>query len=429
MKPKFTSIATMLLAGTFILRSAFADEKDNKKEAPKAKVGNFTISTQALGRFSSVPQKNKDQSTMNYYADFALWVGAVTDQGTIHVTSGDRPTKDKSVEWIPVPKSWKENVESSISEAKTADNGQFTDAFESDGHTPLGLEVSVTSYSFEDKGYALFDYELTLKEGYTNLKNLYIGFQSDVDVPNPQGKLTPDDDRLGFTPNGKGIYITNEEGKNESSALLGIGLLNADRAILSWWTRETDPANDRTRYDLLQGKGCHPNNPNKADDYRFMISSGPYALNVGEAIRFTVAVLQANSAEAFSAQAEEANLLASQNLQGEGLAKGRAPDGESILAGSSLPTTFKLYPCFPNPFNSQVQITFDLPESGKVDAVVYDILGRPVKTLFSSTKPAGTHTLTWNGSNDSGAEVVSGVYLLILQTGATRSQQKLVLMK
>jgi len=417
---------TILLGILVFAGYSLAQEKNT---VPTAEIGQFELSMQALGRFGTVPHKDVKPGSPNYYAQFSLWVGAMTEGGNIYVTSGDHSGKNTRPEWIPVPLSWEENIESDIDEAKMANTGQFTDVQESGGNTPLGLLVTVTSYGFSDRGYALFDYVISLQEGYDPLNNLYIGFQADVDVPNPHGKLTSDDDRLGFLPNGKGIYIYNEEGKNEPSSPLGIERVGRDQPILSWWTRETDPANDMTRYELLQGKRCHPKNPSKADDYRFMVSDGPFNLQSGEAIQFTIGVVQASVHEDFLSEAQAADLLATRSLPKKGLAKGTAPGMETTLAGLSVPSSFKLHPGSPNPFNSRVRITFDLPESRDVEAVIYNLMGQPVRTLFMGMKEAGSYTLTWDGTDKNGNDVVSGVYLLIVQAGRNRFRQKLVLMK
>ena len=102
---------------------------------------------------------------------------------------------------------------------------------------------------------------------------------------------------------------------------------------------------------------------------------------------------------------------------------------ETTLAGLSVPSSFKLHPGSPNPFNSRVRITFDLPESRDVEAVIYNLMGQPVRTLFMGMKEAGSYTLTWDGTDKNGNDVVSGVYLLIVQAGRNRFRQKLVLMK
>ncbi|HPX67495.1 MAG TPA: choice-of-anchor J domain-containing protein [Candidatus Syntrophosphaera sp.] len=84
---------------------------------------------------------------------------------------------------------------------------------------------------------------------------------------------------------------------------------------------------------------------------------------------------------------------------------------------------------FPNPFNPETNIRFSLARSGPVELGVFDLRGRKLKTLVNSYLPSGHHTTVWNGLDDAGRQVSSGVYLCKLRAGGQRSCHKLVLMK
>ncbi len=83
------------------------------------------------------------------------------------------------------------------------------------------------------------------------------------------------------------------------------------------------------------------------------------------------------------------------------------PEGEI----TEIPREFKLRVNYPNPFNPATTISFDLPRQQIVDIVIFNILGQRVRTLTSSAFPAGTHSITWDGRNEKGIEVGSGIYL------------------
>jgi|GEM_PF-5159928 len=78
-------------------------------------------------------------------------------------------------------------------------------------------------------------------------------------------------------------------------------------------------------------------------------------------------------------------------------------------------TEFKLHQNYPNPFNPETRIDFDLPQRSSVELVVYDLLGRKVRTLKSGTLPTGSHQAVWNGKDDAGQTQVSGVYVYQLK--------------
>jgi hypothetical protein len=76
-----------------------------------------------------------------------------------------------------------------------------------------------------------------------------------------------------------------------------------------------------------------------------------------------------------------------------------------------LPETFSLIQNFPNPFNPTTEIQFGVPRDSKVQIIIYDILGRKVKTLVDNTVASGTFKAIWDGRDDNGLGVASGVYL------------------
>lgn len=84
----------------------------------------------------------------------------------------------------------------------------------------------------------------------------------------------------------------------------------------------------------------------------------------------------------------------------------------------------------PNPFNPSTTITFSLPAAASVSLEVYDVQGRLVRTLISGDAfPIGSHDVVWNGKNNRGVEVSSGVYFYRLTAGAETLTRKAVLLK
>ena len=96
---------------------------------------------------------------------------------------------------------------------------------------------------------------------------------------------------------------------------------------------------------------------------------------------------------------------------------------------TALPTNFALEPNYPNPFNPQTTIRYQLPESAKVRLVIYDILGQEVRTLLDEVQRSGYHRVIWDGRSDVGYEVASGVYFYRLQAGSFSAVRKLVLIQ
>jgi len=90
-----------------------------------------------------------------------------------------------------------------------------------------------------------------------------------------------------------------------------------------------------------------------------------------------------------------------------------------------IPTSFELHQNYPNPFNPSTKIAFDLPKDAKVKLVIYDILGREIKTLIHNEfRAAGKYITEFNGSN-----LASGVYFYRLQANDYVSVKKMVMIK
>ena len=100
------------------------------------------------------------------------------------------------------------------------------------------------------------------------------------------------------------------------------------------------------------------------------------------------------------------------------------------IGGSPTPHTFALYPNVPNPFNPTTTIRYDVPSSGSdLSLRIYDVGGRLVKTLVEGTQTAGEKSVTWNGRDDAGRPVASGVYFYRLTAPNYTKTHKMVLMK
>jgi cell surface protein SprA len=96
--------------------------------------------------------------------------------------------------------------------------------------------------------------------------------------------------------------------------------------------------------------------------------------------------------------------------------------------GRATPRTPVVYQNAPNPFNPGTTIRFEMPEPGPVRLRIYDAHGRLVRELVQDSRPAGYHAVFWNGENDSGRRVASGVYWYRVELpGASSQTRKMVL--
>lgn len=100
-----------------------------------------------------------------------------------------------------------------------------------------------------------------------------------------------------------------------------------------------------------------------------------------------------------------------------------------VFESAALPSAFALHQNYPNPFNPNTSIRYELPADRKVELTIYNLLGQKVRTLVRGPQPAGEHTVEWNGKNDIGNSVASGVYIYRIETGEFVQARKMVLLR
>jgi len=102
---------------------------------------------------------------------------------------------------------------------------------------------------------------------------------------------------------------------------------------------------------------------------------------------------------------------------------------DTDLSIPSLPIELMLYDNFPNPFNLQTLIRYDLPIPGEISLLVYDLQGKPVRILKNGYHPAGSFHVVWDSCDEFGALLPSGLYLCRLRYGSEQRTRAMVLLK
>ncbi|RMI13027.1 MAG: T9SS C-terminal target domain-containing protein [Calditrichaeota bacterium] len=108
---------------------------------------------------------------------------------------------------------------------------------------------------------------------------------------------------------------------------------------------------------------------------------------------------------------------------------GRPLGIEDDITLSQIPDNFQLFQNYPNPFNPTTSIVYAMTRPATVTIAVYDLLGHKVRTLVNKRMPAGVHKVVWDGTNDRGEAVSSGIYLYRLEAGKFTQARKMVLMR
>lgn len=114
-------------------------------------------------------------------------------------------------------------------------------------------------------------------------------------------------------------------------------------------------------------------------------------------------------------------------IYGADLSENSTHVGDDMI--TDIPKKINLSQNYPNPFNPQTQISFDLPATQKINLKIYDVSGKLIKTLIDEEKEAGYHSVRWNGTDEVGEAVSSGVYIYKLESdnGFSQARQMLLL--
>lgn len=90
---------------------------------------------------------------------------------------------------------------------------------------------------------------------------------------------------------------------------------------------------------------------------------------------------------------------------------------------------YKLHNAYPNPFNPVTTIQYDLPKNSWVTVIIYDIIGKEIKTLVNHTENSGSRSVLWNATNNYGIPVSPGIYFYQIQTEGYTETKKMLLLK
>jgi len=109
---------------------------------------------------------------------------------------------------------------------------------------------------------------------------------------------------------------------------------------------------------------------------------------------------------------------------------GSVTNAESV----EIPTSFRLSDNYPNPFNPSTKIEYDVPARSHVQLAVYDVLGQLVRTIVNADHSSGHYTVAWDGTNETGRQVATGMYIYRLEAAdgsgsATVVSKKMMFLK
>jgi serine protease len=288
----------------------------------------------------------------------------------------------------------------------------FSSAFTDSGHaTPANVLVEQTSYAWAgspDDEFVIMEYHIT-NRGAVNLNPYWAGVFCDWDVATSSANIGASDAAR------HAIYLH----ANPGGPFVGLTLLGeSPQANLTFVNNPTyvypnGAIDSGFKLRFLRGLVSVPTTT-APDDWSMVCSAGPFDLSSGRDITVAYAMVHGATLAEFLANVDAA----------------QAAYSPSTPVTEDLPVKmFRLDQNAPNPFNPQTVLTFEVATPGRVSLAIYDVAGKLVRTLVNDTRPTGRFDAVWNGMDDRGQRVSSGVYFAKYRAGDQEQTRKMTMVK
>jgi hypothetical protein len=301
---------------------------------------------------------------------------------------------------------------------------------------PLGLLVTQNSVSVDEAGsnrIVLFELDLTNNSG-ASLSDVKVGafFDWDVDAATAadRGSVVVDSTNTIPGVNGGNPFPIEVVEMHSGNAWVGVVPLSASvfgarRIAVSadevYPPRMTD--GDKWKY-MTQNRATNPNGDGgSAQDHAQVFGLPAVNVDAGATQRVGFAIVAGQNLDELMAAARRAQQIWVERGNNIDILVGIGDD----VAG--LPTQYSLEQNYPNPFNPSTTLKYALPTNADVRLEIYNVLGQLVKVLVNEKQTAGFKTAIWDGTNQVGEKVASGIYIYRLKAADYVQSKKMILMK
>jgi len=196
----------------------------------------------------------------------------------------------------------------------------------------------------------------------------------------------------------------------------GQAMIDSTTGNPTYWGLSGDPINQTGWID------------EEPQDRFMMISTGPFDLEPNESNSMTIAVIAVTDSNYFGTipklkerSAEVHTFFRKEMKKLTGI--------QADYSSSNKISSFQLYQNYPNPFNHSTQIKFHMKKSAKARLIIYNVQGQFIKVLLDDFKNAGSHQVVWDGTDQHGQQVSSGLFFYQLKSGDKIVTQKMIHIK
>jgi hypothetical protein len=295
-----------------------------------------------------------------------------------------------------------------------SDQVAYTTFTDEQAESPYGIRVSPAMHAFAEApndDIIILCYRLVNASG-SAINGLRVGFWADWNFAGRRLTNSVTYDAV----NGLGIVSD-----AQTNRVLGMTVLNAEgvqtfRAMLA-----TDAADYSTAAKRQWLFDDFTHTSESANNIAMLIATGDFNLAPGGSANAAFAFVVGESVAELVAKAEQAQALFDSDDY--------CTVGVIAADDLAVPGALRLGQNVPNPFNPATRIRFDLDRAGMVSLRIFDATGRLARTLVEGVRLAGEHEFTWDGADDRGRDLPSGMYFYTLEAGGERITRRMVLLK
>lgn len=280
---------------------------------------------------------------------------------------------------------------------------------------PIGLLIQQKTFGWADPpydGFIIFEYVITNVSGGF-IGGIRTGLFFDWDITkggSNHGSFLPDMDLTYL------CYATS----SDSADFRGVRVLNPEgltnHFIFRWSDIGGSSLTEAKKYKALTDNSSETFSP--LSDVSHVTTTGSFDLAAGQSDTAVFAVVAGKTWNEFIQNADRAYQKYTD-----------LPTDADDFSDLIIPREFSLAQNFPNPFNPTTTISFAVPRSGQAEVVIFDILGRKVRTVFHGSVPAGEMKLVWDGLDQTGHKAATGIYFYRVRYENGSLTKKMILMK
>ncbi len=388
----------------------------------------------------------------NQMFEGAIMIGADPDQvsdAARVISAGAQGQMDHDFQFLDRMNVVIDNADSTILQTSYDDSRVTLPPLADDGpNSPLPIEVQQWSYSYTDAanaGYLILELEVT-NTGSSQLDNVLVGMYHDWDINNfatntgmvaiEQITIPGVNNDLPFPAEFAMVWDDGNPNPHLGAVPLSQNVFQASRVADNAdeiFPGGASPFTEANKYGYMHDRRANNpfGDPFGPNDKSLIVGvggmNGGFSIPAGGSVTVGMAIVGgADSAEFVQNGIAAMTKWVSMGKNMEILPFVGIGDGDLTNA---IPTEFSLSQNYPNPFNPSTTIKYALKENADVVLKVYNILGQEVRTLVNAKQSAGYKTVVWDGRDNNGVPVASGVYIYRIQANDFVKNMKMVLLK